>query len=152
MCLRRLGEAARGFTLLELLISVVILGILATAAAVNYGKAQQEALDREATSYLRMLRQAARTYYEEWRAYPSVITQTPLVQIPRKGHATSRWGYGYVAAGEGTPPTSAAWSRPQALQKTPDGTYPNPTRSIEISVDGVTTVGTADPSVLTDEP
>lgn len=54
-----------GFTLLELLIVVVILGVLATLSVTQYFSARERALDQEAQANLRLILAAERTYRME---------------------------------------------------------------------------------------
>lgn len=53
------------FTLLELLIVIVILGILGTVSIAQYLAARERALDREAEANLRLILAAERTYRME---------------------------------------------------------------------------------------
>jgi len=52
-----------GFTILELLIVVAIIGILASLAIVNYVKTKEYALDKEAISNLKIIQVAEKSYY-----------------------------------------------------------------------------------------
>ncbi len=137
-----------GFTLIELLIVMVILGILATAAAVSYTKARQDALEKEATGYLQMLRQAAKYYYEDTGGYPTSIFQTPSAKMPPKANPSSNWAYGYT-----TPASPGAWAPPTAYQKL-SGAFPSPTPTISMNAAGTTTKSsTGNAAVeLADEP
>ncbi len=133
---------------MELLIVIVILGILATAAAVNYTKTRQDALEKEATGYLQMLRQAAKYYYEDTGSYPTSITQTPSAKMPPKANPSSNWAYGYA-----TPGSPGAWAPPTAYQKM-NGAFPSPTPTISMDAAGTTTKGTTGNAAadLADEP
>ena len=102
---------ARGVSLLELLIAVVVMGVLATLAVLYFKGARDEAFDRDATAYLQLLRRACQTYYEEWGTYPPAIGQLSQIKIP----ANSPWVYGFAAAGGGT-----TWPFPNAVS-TMDG-------------------------------
>lgn len=61
----------KGFTLLELLIVIIIIGILATLAATNFGKAKEDVLDKEAISKLALLQSAQKDYYLDMNSYYS---------------------------------------------------------------------------------
>lgn len=59
----------RGFTLLEILIVVVIIGILASLGLPNFIKTREYALEQEAVSNLQLIRQAERIYRMEMGNY-----------------------------------------------------------------------------------
>ncbi|MFA5411309.1 MAG: prepilin-type N-terminal cleavage/methylation domain-containing protein [Candidatus Omnitrophota bacterium] len=59
----------QGFTLVELIIVIVILGILVTLAIPAYRNTQERALDKEAASSLRTIQAAEKIYYMEIGAY-----------------------------------------------------------------------------------
>lgn len=133
---------------MELLVVIVILGILATAATVSYTKTRQDALEKEAAGYLQMLRQAAKYYYEDVGGYPTSISQTPSAKMPPKGNPSSNWAYGYA-----TPASAGAWAPPTAYQKL-SGAFPSPTPTISMTAAGTTTKSTTGNAAgdLADEP
>lgn len=59
----------KGFTLIEVLIVVIILGILATLAIPQFGKMVKRARLAEAWAGLGGIRTAQAVYYMEWNAY-----------------------------------------------------------------------------------
>lgn len=59
----------QGFTLVELLVVIVILGILVTLAVPAYRNTQERALDKEAASSLRTIQAAEKIYYMEIGVY-----------------------------------------------------------------------------------
>lgn len=65
----------RAFTLIELIIVVVIIGILATTALVRYGPVAQNARKAEAYSVLSEIVAAERRYYLDHGCYTSTITE-----------------------------------------------------------------------------
>lgn len=58
-------NAHRGFTLLELLVVVIIIGILAAVALPQFGRATEKARQAEAMSLLGAIRTAELIYYQE---------------------------------------------------------------------------------------
>jgi len=57
------------FTLLELLIVVIVVGILATIGFVNYSGVKEEALDKEAKVSLKLLQAAEKIYLMDTGSY-----------------------------------------------------------------------------------
>lgn len=62
---------SKGFTLLELLIAISIVGILATIGLVSYNKAQETSRDFRRKQDLRALQTASELYYQKNKAYPN---------------------------------------------------------------------------------
>ena len=67
---RRTRRAARGFTLIELMVVVVIIGLLATVVALNVLPSQDRAMAEKARTDVSLLEQALDTYRLENLAYP----------------------------------------------------------------------------------
>jgi len=60
-----------GFTLVELMIVVILVGLLTTMAYPNYVLTREKALDKEAVSALMMVRSSERVHYARmFRFYP----------------------------------------------------------------------------------
>lgn len=75
----RTGSASRkGFTLLEMMVVVVIIGILAGLAITQYHTAQDKALEREATSNLKLIAAAERVYRLETGAFVNCSNNSML--------------------------------------------------------------------------
>src|SRR5450755_3908280 len=63
------SQLARGFTLIELMIVVAIVGLLAALAIPNFIRFQARARQSEARTNLKALFTAERTYYGDGQAY-----------------------------------------------------------------------------------
>lgn len=62
----------RGFTIVELLIVIVVIGILAAITIVAYNGVQAKARDTERTSDIKQLQQSLELFYAQNSYYPSV--------------------------------------------------------------------------------
>ena len=91
----------RGFTLLELLIVIAIIGVLTALATVSYSNAQKKARDAQRKSDLKAIQNAMEQYYADEAEYPeSTADCNPgadylpngLPEDPRG----SSWGYNYI--------------------------------------------------------
>jgi prepilin-type N-terminal cleavage/methylation domain-containing protein len=72
----------RGFTLTELLITIVIVGVLTTLAVTQYGGVRERALAREAIANLKLIAAAERIYdMEEGFFYPTSGSETDAAAI-----------------------------------------------------------------------
>jgi prepilin-type N-terminal cleavage/methylation domain-containing protein len=84
-----------GFTLFELLIVIIIIGILASLGVVNYSKTTENTLDKEAFANLRLMQAAQKIYKMEMGHYygdANVITDINdnlRLSLP----AETNWGY-----------------------------------------------------------
>ncbi len=59
----------KGFTLTEMLIVVIIIGVLATLALTQYGRHREGVLDKEASANLKLIQSAQRIYKMEFGFY-----------------------------------------------------------------------------------
>jgi prepilin-type N-terminal cleavage/methylation domain-containing protein len=65
------SKSSKGFTLLELMVAVVIVGILATVAIFSYKKWSQRARSEEAIMFLNSIKQKQEVYFSTYRQYAS---------------------------------------------------------------------------------
>lgn len=95
----------KGFTLLELLIVVIIIGILAGLAIPNFGKTKENALDKEAISNLKLIQAAEKWHYLEMTAYyPSSLSESNIDNINNNlklSLTTKNWTYTVWSTGCG---------------------------------------------------
>ena len=90
--MRRLLKKQGGFTLLELLIIVVIVGILAILIIPNLISGPQRARDAERKKDLRNLKTYLETYFNDNNSYPSAATwEAGLTQGPTPYVSAKNW-------------------------------------------------------------
>ena len=106
----------RGFTLLELIIVIMIVGILATIGFSQYAKVVERGRISEARFILGSLRTAEVAYNLEYGNYTSTMGDL-AVEVPTACTATHYFSY----AADGAAGTSTA-TRCQAGGKVPQGT------------------------------
>ena len=66
----------RAFTLIEVIITLIIIGILSTLAFTNYGSYRERVLDKEAIASLKLMQQAQKIYRMENAAYYPIGTSS----------------------------------------------------------------------------
>lgn len=71
-----MSKSKSGFTIVELLIVIVVIGILAAITIVAYNGIQERGRDAERSSDIRQLHQALELFYAENSYYPSVSDVT----------------------------------------------------------------------------
>src|SRR5277367_4008948 len=86
-------RASRGFTLVEMMIVVAIVGVLATLAVVGYRKLVQSSHVSEATGMVQNIRVAQEGYHSETQQYANVSTSLVAYYpaAPTYGNFTN-WG------------------------------------------------------------
>ncbi|MBI2590668.1 MAG: type II secretion system protein [Candidatus Blackburnbacteria bacterium] len=82
-----------GFTLVELLISITILGILATIGIGNYINSQVKARDAQRKANLTQIKNALELYYNDYGKYAGASVGGRIMACPSKPTATDcDWG------------------------------------------------------------
>lgn len=105
----------KGFTLIELIVVIAIIGLLSTLAVVALGSARQKARDSKRLSDLKQLQTALELYYTDVNAYPAGNAVTLGT-----GNAACLNGSGFAATGCATPYMGQV---PQDPQASTGGTY-----------------------------
>lgn len=86
-----------GFTLVELMVVIVIIGLLATIVAINVLPSQDRAMLEKAAADVRLLEQAVEMYRMETLRYPTTEDGLDaLVNPPQSDRSTRREGEGYI--------------------------------------------------------
>lgn len=70
--MQKAWAAKNGFTIIEILVSIVIIGILITITTVSYNGIQQRSRDSERGSHVTILKVALDKYRADKSAYPNV--------------------------------------------------------------------------------
>ena len=84
----------KGFTLLELLIVIAIIGILTALATVSYSSAQKKARDAQRKSDLKAIQNAMEQYYADETKYPTGCVSPGTDYLPN-GLPTDPRGFAY---------------------------------------------------------
>ena len=103
---RQRGE--EGFTLVELMVVIVIIGLLATVVLINVLPSQDKAMQTKARADIATLEQAMEMYRLDHFSYPADLNA--LVQPPAGSDATRYRTGGYVKKLPSDP-----WNRPYQL-------------------------------------
>lgn len=82
-------KSQKGFTLLELLIVISIIGILATLVVVNLGGARGSARDAQRMSDLKTIQTALEAYFNDYGCYPAGNSQDCLNRVDWNSSVTS---------------------------------------------------------------
>jgi type IV pilus assembly protein PilE len=109
--------AKRGFTLIELMITVAIVAILASIAYPSYRQYVERARRADAVAVLLEAKQFVERFYTERRTYVgagAALASTPLIRSPRD---SSSWFYNITVSNEAltaftvtAAPNTAVWT------------------------------------------
>lgn len=101
---------AQGFSLLELLITVLIVGILATVALPNFTKSVEKAKVKDAQSVLASVASSERIYRLDQGSFGTLgnLTENNYIADPDGGNLNVDWDFAIVVGGAGTTFTAAA--------------------------------------------
>lgn len=80
-------QAQRGFTLIELMVVVVIIGLLATAVVINVLPSQDRAMVEKARTDVALLDQAVEMYRLDNLTYPTIDEGLEALQVAPNGLA-----------------------------------------------------------------
>lgn len=93
--IRKMLKNDKGFTLIELMVVVVILGILAAAAVPKFVNKKQDAIDSRVEADLQVLQNAVEMYYFDNGSYPTddnfdaLVSDGYLKKLPKDPVAES---------------------------------------------------------------
>ncbi|MBI3323519.1 MAG: prepilin-type N-terminal cleavage/methylation domain-containing protein [Candidatus Omnitrophica bacterium] len=96
-----LSHRLAGFSLLELLITVLIVGILAALALPNFGKAVEKAKVKDVQSTLAAIAAAERVYRLDQGGFGTLanLTANNYASDPDAGNANTDWNFAVAGAG-----------------------------------------------------
>jgi type IV pilus assembly protein PilA len=93
-----IGRGSRGFTLVELMTVVVIVGVLAMLAVFGYRRLIQSSHVTEATGMVQNIRLAQEAYHSETQQYADVSKDITIADYPAAPRANIRTGWGAACA------------------------------------------------------
>jgi prepilin-type N-terminal cleavage/methylation domain-containing protein len=110
----------KGFTLLELIVVIIIIGILATLGFAQYSKTLEKGRGAEAKMILGQIRLAETAYYLEYDAYATGIA---VLAINAPTACTTTHYFSYSAVGTTTAAGIGTALRCTTAGKTPPSRY-----------------------------
>ncbi len=97
----RIGKRESGFTLVELMVVIVIIGLLATVVIINVVPALDTASATKAKADIETIDQSVQRYYLDNRRYPTTEEGLAVLQPYLRRIPNDPWNrpYGYAAPG-----------------------------------------------------
>ncbi|MFH1800936.1 MAG: type II secretion system protein [Candidatus Omnitrophota bacterium] len=89
-------DRTKGFTMIEILVTILILGVLAAVTIPGFTKAKTKAEKDQAVAYLRTVRTSMRMYYGKWKTYLPLANTGAIKST--LGAETQAAGYGFSVA------------------------------------------------------
>ena len=86
-----------GFTLIEMLVVVSLIGILTTLVTANLNSARERARDTQRKSDLRNLETALRLYYQDYQVFPGNGSNGEIAGCESGGTSVCTWGESWSA-------------------------------------------------------
>ena len=86
----RIHRSRRGFSLLELMVVILIMGVLATVVGINVFKQGDKAREKVTETQMQILSNALKLYKLEWNDYPP-MGQLYLAEEEMDGEALDGW-------------------------------------------------------------
>ncbi len=141
----RILKTEKGFSLIELMIVVAIIGILATVAIPNFSRFQAKARASEARAQLSALYTAQRAFQAEWNGF-----HTDIINVGYRPNGTLRYVVGHGTASTHSIPaytgptlTAANMNTAVAAVCTAAGCVNGAQNSAGTALDGSAVAGTA---------
>jgi prepilin-type N-terminal cleavage/methylation domain-containing protein len=105
---RRTFRSSRGFTLVEMLITVAMIGVLSVVAIAGYRRYVHAAQSSEAKVVMGLIRNGLESYRQDTNAYPSCfLTSTLSTYYPNSTPNDTRW----VWERSGDPNYNTCWKQ-----------------------------------------
>ncbi|OGB84250.1 hypothetical protein A3F66_06475 [candidate division TM6 bacterium RIFCSPHIGHO2_12_FULL_32_22] len=121
-CASQLRRARQGFTLIELIIAIAILGILSAIIVPNYLSYRKNANISAAENTIKVLKQGINAYYLKSGEYPNQLED--IVRRPAS-LTGKKWGGPYIGEDEAEPTIPLdSWGNVYVYKLNPKGTKP----------------------------
>lgn len=90
-------KVQQGFTLIEMLVVVSLIGVLTTLITANLNSARQRGRDTQRKSDLRNIQTALRLYYQDFQAFPANTSGGEISGCGASGTSICAWGESWEA-------------------------------------------------------
>jgi len=88
-----------GFSLLELVVVMMIIGVLAAVLLVNFQAARTRSRDAARKADLRQIKSALQIYYNDYQQFPASSLAGEIDGCGASGTSTCAWGGSFTAGG-----------------------------------------------------